>query len=75
MQIAINLYSVKDVSLQEIPVPLGRQVGGICSTSCGNDTVNTRSRNFSLTNRRNTLNGALNQRGAVTMSTFFSLAG
>ena len=56
-------------------VPFGRQEGGICSTSWGNDTVNTRSRNFSRTKSLNTLKGALNQRGAVTMSTFLSLAG
>ena len=35
----------------------------------------TRSLSFSRTNRRRILKGALNQSGAVTIKTFFSLAG
>jgi len=35
----------------------------------------TLSRSFSLTKRRRILNGALNHKGAVTINTFFNLAG
>jgi hypothetical protein len=38
-------------------------------------TVNTLSRSFSRTKSRRILKGALNQSGAVTISTFFSFAG
>jgi len=43
--------------------------------TCGMLTVKTLSLSFSLTKSLSTLKGALNQSGAVTMSTFFNLAG
>lgn len=43
--------------------------------TCGILTVYTRSRNFSRTNKRKILNGALNHNGAVTIKTFFNFAG
>lgn len=53
----------------------GKEARGTCNGNCGTLTVKTRSRSFSLTNSRRILKGALNQRGAVTMRTFFNLAG
>lgn len=44
-------------------------------SNCATDTVKTLSRSFSLTNRRKILKGALNHSGAVTINTFFNLAG
>lgn len=43
--------------------------------TCGMLIVKTLSLNFSLTNNRKILNGALNQSGAVTIRTFFNFAG
>lgn len=53
----------------------GRDSRGMCWGSWGIETVKTRSRSFSRTNRRRILKGALNHSGAVTIRTFFSLAG
>lgn len=45
------------------------------SHTCGKLIVNTLSLNFSRTNNLRILNGALNHNGAVTIKTFFNLAG
>lgn len=57
------------------PKRCGNDSRGICNVNWGMDTVNTLSLNFSRTNNRRILKGALNHNGAVTISTFFSFAG
>lgn len=54
---------------------IGKDFRGTCKFNVEMDTVKTRSRNFSRTNNRRILNGALNHNGAVTIKTFFKRAG